>query len=410
MAEETEAFRYARHLLLEGWDQEALGNSSVMVVGVGALGCEIAKNLALAGVGTIHLVDMDIIEMSNLSRQLLFRGSDRGRNKAAVAAEWVLRANPDVEVIPHEGKFQDLPMEVYDDIDLILGGLDSFEARFQLNELAWRLGRVYIDSAATGFKGNVQIIIPPGAENVGDRTACLKCFYPVPPADGAAEAACTVPGHARTRDHCIIKGEEAFIKRNGKRDGYSIGELGAIADLAHGASVESPHTDEWTFTAPEVENVLMNKLPSVITVNAVVASIQSHEALKVLHRIKGRDIGPPMDPTYIEYSSRYGIFTPVEIEIDPACQTCSRVAGDELPLASWTLGGLLDALDGMGVPAAKALVTRTSDGVVVSNFGRGDMGGDLGKMGVKAGESLRISYKADGERTNVEVTIKEGEG
>jgi len=410
MAEETVAFRYARHLLLEGWDQEALRDSSVMVVGVGALGCEIAKNLALAGVGTIHLVDMDIIEMSNLSRQLLFRETDRGRNKAEVAAEWISGANPDVDVIPHQGKFQDLPMAVFEDIDLILGGLDSFEARFQLNELAWRLGKVYIDSAATGFKGNVQLIIPPGAEDVGPRTACLKCFYPVPPADGAAEAACTIPGHARTREHCIIRGEEAFIREHGKRDEYTVEELGRIAVLAHDASVESPHTDEWTFTAPEVENVLMNKLPSVITVNAVVASIQSHEALKVLHRIRGRDIGPPMDPTYIEYSSRYGIFTPVEIGIDPACGACSRGAADELPLASWTLGGLLDALDGMGVPAVKALVTRTADGAVVSNFGKGEMDTDLAEMGVRAGECLRISYRAGDERTSIEITVKEGEG
>ncbi len=410
MAEETEAFRYARHLLLEGWDQEALRNSSVMVVGVGALGCEIAKNLALAGVGTMHLVDMDIIEMSNLSRQLLFRESDTGRYKAAVAAEWIANANPDVEVIPHEGKFQDLPIEVYEDLDLILGGLDSFEARFQLNELAWRLGKVYIDSAATGFKGNVQVIVPPGVENVAERTACLKCFYPIPPADGAAAAACTVPGHARTRDHCIIKGEEAFIKAHGKREEYSVEDLEIIAGLAHDASVDSPHTDEWTFTAPEVENLLMNKLPSVITVNAVVASLQSHEALKVLHRIKGRDIGPPMDPTYIEYSSQYGILTPVEIEIDPACQSCSRTAGDELPLASWTLGGLLDAIDGMGVPAEKALITRTSDGAVVSNFGKGDVEADLAGVGVRSGDGLRISYKVDGERTSIEVTVKEGEG
>jgi molybdopterin/thiamine biosynthesis adenylyltransferase len=379
MAEDTEAFRYARHLLLEGWDQEALRDSTVVIVGVGALGCEIAKNLALAGVGTIHLVDMDIIEMSNLSRQLLFWENDRGRNKAVVAAEWISKANPDVRAEPHEGRFQDLPNSLFEEADLILGGLDSFEARFQLNELAWRLGKAYIDSASTGFKGNIQIIIPPNADVVGPRTPCLKCFYPIPPGDGAAEAACTVPGHARTREHCIIKGEETFVKEKGRREDYSISDLETIADMAHQASVDSPHTEEWTFTAPEVENVIMNKLPSVITVNAVVASV-------------------------------YGLFTPVEIGIDPNCQVCSRGVADEVGLESWTLGGLLDAIDGLGIPAAKALVTRTADGAVVSNFGKGEVTADLEGIGVKRGDSLRVTYPSGSERASIEITITEGTG
>ncbi|HID74325.1 MAG TPA: hypothetical protein EYP43_04665, partial [Thermoplasmata archaeon] len=274
----------------------------------------------------------------------------------------------------------------------------------------WELGRVYIDSAATGFKGNVHVIIPPGQGAVGERTACMRCFYPVQPADDAGAAACTLPGHARTREHCILKGEEMFIRERGAVEDYTAEDLVEIAELARRTSVESPYLDEQTFTAPEVENVVKNKLPAIITVNAVVASILSHEVLKALHRIYERDIGPLLDPPYLEYSARYGIFTPMGIEPDEGCPVCGTGAGvGTLTVTTPTVGGLLEALSGMGIAADGALVTRALDGTVVSRPGGGGDGTPLADLGVSDAERIRVTYREDGERRSVvlEVAVEE---
>ena len=86
--------RFDRQLRLPGWNQKALKDSIVLIVGVGGLGTEIAKNLAMAGVGTIHLIDLDIIEYSNLNRQILFSDADEGEPKAKVAARALEKINP----------------------------------------------------------------------------------------------------------------------------------------------------------------------------------------------------------------------------------------------------------------------------------------------------------------------------
>ena len=89
---------YARQQLIDGWDQEIVNKGCVMIVGVGALGCEIAKDFALMGIGKIVLVDLDTIETSNLSRQMLFKPGDEGRPKAEVAAERLKDMNPFLKV------------------------------------------------------------------------------------------------------------------------------------------------------------------------------------------------------------------------------------------------------------------------------------------------------------------------
>src|SRR5689334_15768239 len=92
--------RYSRLRLIAWWDQSKLGKSTMLVVGAGALGNEVVKNLALLGIGRIFLVDFDTIEPSNLARSVLFRSADKGRSKAEVAAERARELNPDVNIIP----------------------------------------------------------------------------------------------------------------------------------------------------------------------------------------------------------------------------------------------------------------------------------------------------------------------
>ena len=101
-----------RQKLIAGWDQNALKNACVFIAGVGALGCEIGKDLALCGVGKLILCDLDTIETSNLSRQMLFYKGDEGQPKAKVAAERLKKMNPYCEIEWYHKPIQDLPMSI----------------------------------------------------------------------------------------------------------------------------------------------------------------------------------------------------------------------------------------------------------------------------------------------------------
>ena len=139
MTEKTEDIvksrMYARQQLIEGWDQETVDNGTIMIIGVGALGCEIAKDFALMGIGKLILVDLDTIETSNLSRQMLFKPGDEGRPKAEVAAERLKEMNPFLKVDYYFEKLQKLPMAVYEECDVIVAALDNFNARLDLNKI-----------------------------------------------------------------------------------------------------------------------------------------------------------------------------------------------------------------------------------------------------------------------------------
>ncbi|MEM3148162.1 MAG: ThiF family adenylyltransferase [Candidatus Jordarchaeales archaeon] len=105
--------RYHRQWLLDSWDQDKVGSARVFIAGVGALGSVAALNLAMMGVGELILADYDTIEVSNLSRQLLFREDDIGRNKAEVAREFLLEVNPDVSVKAFPSNITEVPKSEY---------------------------------------------------------------------------------------------------------------------------------------------------------------------------------------------------------------------------------------------------------------------------------------------------------
>jgi ubiquitin-activating enzyme E1 C len=360
--------RYARHLALEGWNQKIVTSSHVVIVGIGALGCEIAKNLTLVGVGKLTLIDMDTIETSNLSRQMLFSDKDRGRLKAEVAFEKLRALNPNVEIETFTSKFQEVPIDVFKSADVLAGGLDSFKARFDLNRLAYELCKPYVDGAATGFKGNVQVIIPEDCSITTEPTPCLKCFFPIPPADEKVYVACSIPGQPRSREQCILKAEDEFVKEHGIRKGYSREELETMANIAKKLSEESPHVDPSEFAPEEIENIIENKVPSILTVNAVVSGIVSHEVLKILHKLKDHDIGEIMSPSYLEYSSAYGIFTPVELARDENCSVCGKKRA-ELTLSmkkTSTLNDVLSELRANGIEIPDmVLMTKVLEGTVI---------------------------------------------
>jgi ubiquitin-activating enzyme E1 C len=387
--------RYARHLGLEGWNQDIISSSNVLIVGVGALGCEIAKNLTLVGVGNLIMVDMDTIEISNLSRQMLYSLKDKGRLKVEVAKEKLEILNPAINILAYPNKFQELPMNILESADVIAGGLDSFASRFALNKLAQELCIPYVDGAATGFKGNVQVIIPPGCSFESEPTPCLRCFFPIPPADEKVYVACSLPGKPRSREQCILKAEDEFVKEHGVHKEYSNHDLESIASMAHDLSKESPHCEEEEFQVEEVENIIENKIPSILTVNAVISGIVSHEVLKILHLQKGKKIGEIMSPSYLEYSSEYGIFTPIEIARDANCAVCQKKKA-RLHLVfnqDSTLNDMISALRENGFDIGDmALITKIIDGTVIAAPNNAPLGSKLTELSIQNHDILRATY------------------
>lgn len=139
--------RYARHHLIEGWNQRRLTEAHVLVAGVGAVGNEVVKLLALMGVGHLLLVDFDTIEISNLTRSILFRDTDVGLSKAEVAAQRVRELNPDVDAQAIQGNLEfEVGLGIYRQQDLVIGCLDSLNGRLALNRLCYRAGVPWINT------------------------------------------------------------------------------------------------------------------------------------------------------------------------------------------------------------------------------------------------------------------------
>ena len=140
--------RYSRLRLIPWWDQEKIRATKALVIGAGALGNEILKNLGLLGFERIVLVDLDRIEESNLSRAVLFRSEDVGQSKAGAAARRLEAISPETQVQPITGNvMQDCGLGLFAWSDVILAGLDNREARLWINRCAWKVNRPWIDGA-----------------------------------------------------------------------------------------------------------------------------------------------------------------------------------------------------------------------------------------------------------------------
>jgi molybdopterin-synthase adenylyltransferase len=164
-----EADRYSRLRLIPWWRQERLAAARVLVVGAGALGNEAIKNLALLGVGTVYVIDLDAVESSNLSRSVLFRAEDGGKSKAEVAARRAREINPDVAVVAMRGDvITDLGLGLFADVDVVIGCLDNREARLWVNRQCWKVGTPWVDAGIQEIQGVVKVFVPPDS-------ACYEC-------------------------------------------------------------------------------------------------------------------------------------------------------------------------------------------------------------------------------------------
>ncbi|MCH2132714.1 MAG: ThiF family adenylyltransferase [Phycisphaerales bacterium] len=180
--------------------QQRLAASCVLIAGCGALGCTIADLLARAGVGRLRIIDRDLVETTNLQRQVLFSESDVGLPKATAAANRLRSVNSSIEIEAHVVDLNATSIKrLTTGCDVIVDGLDNFETRYLLNDLAVSTGVPFVYGGAVGTEGLSLAILPvTGGDSASpwstdQSTACLRCLFPEPPAAGVT-ATCDTAG------------------------------------------------------------------------------------------------------------------------------------------------------------------------------------------------------------------------
>ncbi|MEJ2296587.1 MAG: ThiF family adenylyltransferase, partial [Candidatus Lokiarchaeota archaeon] len=278
---------------LEGWSQKVVKNSRVLIAGVGGLGCEIAKNLAMLGVGHLDLVDLDIIEHSNLNRQILFTDALIGESKAVVAARKLKEVNPNITIKGHPTSLERLNPELYKFADVVVGGLDSMNARLNLNAQCIRFRKPLVDGGVSGYHGHVYTIFP-------YRNACYEC-NPLPVGESDEMAACTVVGIPRKRIHCVFKGDMAFREKFDRNPNpKDMNDIKNIQKIANELVIKHNFLPE--YTEDDIVKIIDRHDPGIITINAVISALQSHEVVKIIHWEKGhKGLGKPIKD-YVIYN------------------------------------------------------------------------------------------------------------
>jgi len=180
-----EVMRYSRHLIIPDVataGQKRLKNARVLVIGAGGLGSPALLYLAAAGVGTLGIVDFDVVDESNLQRQVIHGQSDVGRPKAESARDSVKEINPLVEVVLHQERLDSSNVyEIFGQYDLIVDGTDNFATRYLVNDAAFFLGKPYVWGSIYRFDGQVSVFWPTAP---GGDAPCYRCLYPEPPPPG----------------------------------------------------------------------------------------------------------------------------------------------------------------------------------------------------------------------------------
>jgi adenylyltransferase/sulfurtransferase len=173
--------RYSRHFLLNQVGekgQRKLLRSRVLLIGAGGLGSPTAMYLAAAGVGTLGLMDGDVVDVSNLQRQILHTTANVGRPKVESGAEMIRALNPDVNVVQLPMRIAvDNVLDIIKDYDLIVDGSDNFDTRYLVNDACYLGGKTNVHGSIFQFEGMATVFTP-------DRGPCYRCLYPTPPPPG----------------------------------------------------------------------------------------------------------------------------------------------------------------------------------------------------------------------------------
>lgn len=176
MLSEHELERYKRQVLLFGTEgQERLKKAHIFIAGAGGLGSPVSLYLAVAGIGTITIVDMDVVERTNLNRQILHYDRDIGRKKTASAEEKLTAINPDITVHAIDARIdKSNAAQLVGNAEGIVDAMDNYPTRYLLNDIAIQKGIPLFHGAIRGFYGQATTIIP-------GKTPCLKCIFPKAP-------------------------------------------------------------------------------------------------------------------------------------------------------------------------------------------------------------------------------------
>jgi len=172
--------RYSRHLIMPqvgSAGQRKIMEGSALIIGAGGLGSPVALYLALAGLGKIGIVDFDVVDRSNLQRQILHQTDDIGKPKVQSARETLLAHNPNIDVVTHEAPItSDNAFEIISQYDMVVNGADNFATRYLVNDACYLLKKPLIDGSILMFDGQATTYLP--------GNGCYRCLYPAPPPPG----------------------------------------------------------------------------------------------------------------------------------------------------------------------------------------------------------------------------------
>ncbi|CAI6007611.1 unnamed protein product [Closterium sp. NIES-65] len=330
--------------LLKGLIRDFLKDDCrVLVVGAGGLGCELLKDLVLSGFGSIDVIDMDTIDVSNLNRQFLFRPADVGKPKAVVAAERVMSRVGGVQVTPHFCRIEDKPASFFSEFNIIVLGLDSLEARSYINslvcgfleyspegELDLTSIRPMVDGGTEGFKGHARVIIP-------GVTPCFHCtLWLFPPQ--TKFPLCTLAETPRSPAHCI---EYAHLIQWGEErpgESFDADNLEHIQWIYHKALIRAQQHSITGVTLSLTQGVVKNIIPAIASTNAIISAVCALETLKIATMCSAG-----MN-NYVMYVGTQGVYShTVAYERDPECLVCSAGVPVTVPSTA-TLQQFIDQL------------------------------------------------------------------
>lgn len=274
--ESIDSDMFDRQKRIEGWDQKIIQDSTVMVIGAGAIGNELVKNLVLTGIGKIILIDYDFINTSNLNRCVLFNIEDASSKEYKVDAVKTacMKLNPNTEIIPIKNDLNNINKELYKQADVICSCVDNIEARLEANNYAYYYKIPFIDAGIDEFFGSIQSVYSEVEE-----AACLQCNITDTDFDLMwKKFSCT--------------GQE-IEKKEGETSGV---------------------------------------IASIITTTSIIGGLQSQQVLKFLlgidyfqeHNQWNPHIGQPLIGKQLNYNGLFNRFKIIEKLKNPECWTCSH--------------------------------------------------------------------------------------
>ncbi|XP_049849264.1 NEDD8-activating enzyme E1 catalytic subunit-like [Schistocerca gregaria] len=296
----------------------------ILVIGAGGLGCELLKNLALSGFKMIEVIDMDVVDVSNLNRQFLFRQEDIGQPKAIVAADFVNSRMKDVRIVPHFKDITEMSLDFYQQFNLIIAGLDSIKARRWINSVLigitekgedgeWDPSTIIplIDGGTEGFKGQVRVIIP-------RLTSCIECSIDLYPIDPLNFPICTLTERPRQPEHCIqyvmLKWDSFEAWKGVKFDKDNSEHMAWVYKMAKERAQQFGISG---VTLKLTQGVIKRIIPAVASTNAIIAASCVNEAFKfATHASRYLN-------NYMSYNGLEGVYTNVfEYKKKATCPVC----------------------------------------------------------------------------------------